>query len=373
MPPFLAISLYLKNKSGAANVNLLVSGPGPEAQVIDIIVSLRYFEIMTNRKQAVSDEAVEEVRTEKGSETKLIPSKTSAPAKPPATYDPLRLYLYEIGQYDLLSREEEKALAIQYYKSQDQDAAYRLVTANLRLVVKIAMEFQHYWMKNLLDLIQEGNVGLMQALRKFDPYKEVKFSYYASFWIKANILKFIMDNWHLVRVGTTQAQRKLFYNLKKEKERLLSQGMEPGPKLLAERLNVREKDIIEMDQRLNAWDVFLDAPLRDDAEDTHMNFLASDKERVDDVLAESEINSLLREKLGAFRLTLNDREQEILDRRILSEKPETLQDMGERFGISRERVRQLETRIKEKIRNYLLEEIPDLEADDYFFGFREGK
>lgn len=305
-------------------------------------------------------------------ETKLIPSRTSAPAQPPTTYDPLRLYLYEIGQYDLLSREDEKDLTIQYHESRDQEAAYRLVTSNLRLVVKIAMEYQNYWMKNLLDLIQEGNVGLMQALRKFDPYKEVKFSYYASFWIKANILKFIMDNWHLVRVGTTQTQRKLFYNLKKEKERLLSQGFEPGPKLLAERLNVREKDVIEMDQRLNAWDVSLDAPLRDDAEDTHMNFLTSDKESVDDVLAESEISSLLREKLGTFRLTLDDRERDILDRRILSEEPETLQDMGERFGISRERVRQLETRIKENIRTYLLEEVPDLEAGDYLSGFREG-
>ena len=191
--------------------------------------------------------------------------------------------------------------------------AYRLITSNLRLVIKIAMDFQNYWMKNLMDLIQEGNVGLVQALNKFDPHRGVKFSYYASFWIKAYILKFIMDNWHLVRVGTTQAQRKLFYNLKKEKDRLLAQGIEPGPKLLSENLQVSEKDVVEMDQRLSGYEVSLNAPVRDDAEDSHLNFLASESEAVDDLLAENQIKVLLFEKLEEFRRTLNEREQQILD------------------------------------------------------------
>ncbi len=299
----------------------------------------------------------------------LLPIPSGPTGTAPAGFDPLRRYLYEIGKHDLLSREEETELAIRYKDKGDQEAAYRLVTANLRLVVKIAMDFQHFWMKNLLDLIQEGNVGLMQAVRKFDPYRDVKFSYYASFWIKAYILKFIMDNWHLVRVGTTQAQRKLFYNLKKEKDRLLAEGLEPGPRLLAERMNVNERDVVEMDQRLNAWDVSLDAPVRDDGNsDAHMAFLASDEEAVDDVLAENQIRELLAEKLSEFRRTLNEREEKILDLRILTDEPATLQDMGEEFGISRERVRQLETRIKDKIRKYLLEEIPELEAGDYLEG-----
>ena len=221
-------------------------------------------------------------------------------------------------------------------------------------------------MKNLLDLIQEGNVGLMQALKKFDPTRGVKFSYYASYWIKAYILKFIMDNWHLVRVGTTQTQRKLFYNLKKEKERLLSMGIEPGPKLLAQNLDVTEKDVVEMDQRLEGRDMYLDAPLREGADDSHMNFLAADNAAVDDMLAQSEISTLLTEKLSEFRETLDDREKEILDRRILAEDPETLQDMGERFGISRERVRQLEERIKKNIRTFLVEGLPELDVADYF-------
>lgn len=302
----------------------------------------------------------------------IPPAESDYAAKAPVTYDPLRRYLYEIGRHQLLSREEETELAIRYKEHKDQEAAYRLVTGNLRLVVKIAMEFQHYWMKNLLDLIQEGNVGLMQALKKFDPYRGVKFSYYASFWIKAYILKFIMDNWHLVRVGTTQAQRKLFYNLKKEKERLLAEGLEPGPKLLAERLSVNEKDVVEMGQRLDAWDVSLDAPVREDAEDSHLAFLAADEAAVDDVLAGNQLRDLLREKLIEFRRTLNEREEVILDRRILADRPDTLQDMGEEFGISRERVRQLETRIKTRIKDYLLAEIPELDPEDFLSGLGQG-
>jgi RNA polymerase sigma-32 factor len=286
----------------------------------------------------------------------------------PAAHDPLKRYLHEIGKFDLLEREEETALAIRYKEDDDQDAAFKLITANLRLVVKIAMEFQSYWMKNLLDLIQEGNVGLMQALRKYDPYRGVKFSYYASFWIKAYILKSIMDNFHLVRVGTTQAQRKLFYNLKKERDRLLAEGIEPGPKLLAERLDVSEKDVVEMGQRLDGREVSLDAPIKAGADDAHISFLAANNEPVDDILAEGEIRGLLMEKLNLFRNTLDEREKEILDQRILSENPLTLQDMGESFGVSRERVRQLEERIKNKIRVYLLEEIPELQAEDYLSG-----
>ena len=144
------------------------------------------------------------------------------------TYDPLQIYLWEIRRYKLLTKKEELELAIRYREKGDQVAAHKLILANLRLVVKIAMDFHRYWMKNLMDLIQEGNVGLMMAVKKFDPHKGIKFSYYASFWIKAYILKFIMENWKLVKIGTTQAQRKLFFNLAKEKDRLLSLGYDPA-------------------------------------------------------------------------------------------------------------------------------------------------
>ncbi len=294
-----------------------------------------------------------------------LPPLEITSGKLPGPFDPLRRYLYEISRYQLLTREEETQLALRYRETGDEQAAFRLVTSNLRLVVKIALEFQNYWMKNLLDLIQEGNVGLMQALKKFDPQRGVKFSYYASFWIKAYILKSIMDNWHLVRLGTTQAQRKLFYNLKKEKDRLLAEGIDPGPQLLSERLQVSEKDVVEMDQRLSGREVSLDAPVRDDTDESRLSFLASAEEPVDDILATGQMMTLLKNKLNEFRKTLGERERMILDRRILAETPATLHDMGEAFGVSRERVRQIEERIKERIRKYLLEEIPDLDASDY--------
>ena len=196
-----------------------------------------------------------------------------------------------------------------------------MITSNLRLVVKIALDFQKYWMKNLLDLIQEGNIGLMQAIRKFDPYRGIKLSYYASFWIKAYILKFIMDNWKLVKIGTTQAQRKLFYNLKREKEKLRAQGFEPGPKLLADALNVREEEVVEMDQRLGGWELSLDAPLKEGSDEYHKNFLpthgAPGGGNAGPGGAERHVSA---RSCAEFRRELNDKELDILDLRLLAEK-----------------------------------------------------
>jgi RNA polymerase sigma-32 factor len=289
------------------------------------------------------------------------PVATAAERSHLVSLDPFRLYLDEIKRYPLLSREEERDLAIRYREKHDIDAAYRLITANLRLVVKIAMDFQRYWMQNLMDLIQEGNVGLMQAAKKFDPYRGYKFSYYASFWIKAYIIKFIMDNWKLVKIGTTQAQRKLFFNLRKEKERLEAQGIEASPKLLSHRLDVKESEIIEMDQRLNSWEISLDSPLKEDSEDTHKSFLPSDDVPVDDQLADKEAKALLHDKLVLFRQQLKDKEAVIFDKRLLTDEPMTLQEIGDKFGISRERVRQLESRLKKKLKAYLEEEIADID------------
>ena len=285
----------------------------------------------------------------------------SYPSDSLVPYDPLKHYLMEIKRYPLLTREEEQRLAIRYKEKGDMEAAYRLITSNLRLVVKIALSFQRHWMRNLMDLIQEGNIGLMQAVKKFDPYRGYKLSYYASFWIKAYIIKFIMDNWKLVKIGTTQAQRKLFFNLRKEKERLLSMGFEPGPKLLAERLDVKESEVIEMDQRLGSWEVSLDAPIKEDSASDHQSFIPSDDVAADEQLADFERGEILKEKLASFRTTLPEKERFIFDKRLMAEEPMTLQEIGDSYGISRERVRQIQVRITRKIKAYLQEEIEDIE------------
>jgi RNA polymerase sigma-32 factor len=236
-----------------------------------------------------------------------------------------------------------------------------MVTANLRLVVKIALEFQRVWMQNLLDLIQEGNIGLMQAVNKFDPYKNVKFSYYASFWIKAYILKFIMDNWRLVKIGTTQGQRKLFFKLKKEKQKLIDEGFDPKPKLLSERLGVSEREIVDMDQRLDGWDVSLDAPLKDDSDTERIEFLGADVESTEDQVAKKEMEALLHNKISEFKKMMTSRELDIFEQRIFSDSPATLQEIGDRYSISRERVRQVEKNIIKKMREFFKREIPDFD------------
>lgn len=277
-------------------------------------------------------------------------------------YDPLQRYLAEISQYKLLSREEEVELGRRVQEEGDVESAYILVTSNLRLVVKIALEFQRVWMQNLLDLIQEGNIGLMQAVRKFDPYKNVKFSYYASFWIKAYILKFIMDNWRLVKIGTTQGQRKLFFKLKKEKQKLIDEGFDPKPKLLSDRLGVSEREIIDMDQRLDGWDVSLDAPLKEDSNTERIEFISTETDSAETRVANKEMEVLLHTKIEEFREQMTDRELEIFDLRIFSDTPVTLQEIGDRYGISRERVRQVEKNVIKKMREFFKNEIPDYAA-----------
>ncbi|MGD8229953.1 MAG: RNA polymerase factor sigma-32 [Desulfobacteraceae bacterium] len=290
-------------------------------------------------------------------------SKRYAKKSSLALADPLQMYLMDIGQHGLLSREEEKKLAIRIRENNDQEAAHRLINANLRLVVKIALDFQRYWTKNLLDLIQEGNLGLIQAVKKFDPYRGIKFSYYASFWIKAYILKFVMENWKLVKIGTTQNQRKLFFKLAKERDKLLAQGLEPQPKLLAERLEVREDEVVEMTQRLGGWEVSIDAPLREDSRDQYRDILPDPGKGLDEKVSGKQRREVLSSKIKEFRQGLSGREADIFDNRIMSENPETLQQLGDKYGISRERVRQVEGMIVSHAKEWLEQEIPDFEAD----------
>jgi RNA polymerase sigma-32 factor len=285
----------------------------------------------------------------------------------PALSNPaLHRYLQEISHYELLSREETEELAIQFQETGDPDAAYRLVSSNLRLVVKVAMDFQKYWMQNFMDLIQEGNVGLVQATKKFDPYRGVKFSYYAAYWIRAYILKFIMDNWRLVKIGTTQAQRKLFFSLNKEKKQLEAQGFKPEVKLLAERLNVKESEVIEMGQRMDNWDVSLEAPVRSDSEDEQKSFLPSEGPAIEEIVASHEMRERLGEILAGMHDKLNEKEQVILSTRLLSDEPKTLQTIADEFHISRERVRQIEANLLKKLRKQFEKEMPDIQ--DFFSG-----
>lgn len=277
-------------------------------------------------------------------------------------FDPLRRYLQEIGKFGILSEDEERALAIRYRDQGDRDAALKLVVSNLRLAVKIALEYHRYWTTNLLDLIQEGNVGLMQAVARFDPYRGTRFTTYASFWIRAYILKFIMDNWRLVKIGTTQAQRRLFFDLNKEKQRLEQMGFDPVPKLVAQRLSVKPEEVVEMDQRMEMPDVSLDARVDADTSATLGDLIPGHATPPDEELGQHEFQRLLGQKLSEFRQGLSAREQDIFEQRMIAEEPLTLREIGERYAISPERVRQIEAEILEKARTFLRKEIPDLDV-----------
>lgn len=275
-------------------------------------------------------------------------------------YDSLQSYLTEIRRYPLLTREEEHQLALRYKEAGDVEAAYRLVTANLRLVVMIAREYQRAF-RSLLDLIQEGNTGLMEAAKNFDPYRGVRFPSYAVWWIRAYIIRYIMNNWRMVKIGTTQAQRKLFFNLQKEKDRLEAEGFSAEPKLIAQRLDVKESEVVEMEQRLAGRDLSVDAPSEPGGETTMLDFLASQTPDVEEAVGVAESRELIGRKVKEFGATLTGKDRVIFDARLMAEEPLTLQDIGDRYGISRERVRQIEERIKKKLKTYLLAECPDLQ------------
>ena len=312
----------------------------------------------------------ESKKKKKPMETKQLVSMPDDKNLPVVSHTGLQRYLQEISQFPLLSREETEELAIHYKETGDAEAAYKLVSSNLRLVVKVAMDFQKYWMQNFLDLIQEGNVGLVQAAKKFDPFREVKFSYYAAYWIRAYILKFIMDNWRMVKIGTTQAQRKLFFSLNKERKLLESQGFKPDTKLLAQRLNVKETEVIEMSQRMDNWDVSLESPVREDSDDEQKDFIPHAGPSVEEVVAGREIKERMYDILNDLQKSLNDKERTILQTRLLSDEPQTLQDIADIFGISRERVRQIEVNLLKKMKKYLEQEVPDIKN---FFGKEESE
>ena len=276
--------------------------------------------------------------------------------------DPLAAYLHEIRKYGELSEEEEHDLAQHYKKTSDPAAAYRLITSNLKVVVKVAMRFRREW-QNTMDLIQEGNVGLMHAVKNFDPFRGVRLPVYAKWWIKAYILKYILDNWRLVKIGTTNTRRKLLYNLNKEKEKLEREGFTPSSKLLAERFGVDEKEVIEVQAGLGASDISMDTPLKEDSDLAPSHFLSDGTHPGEEVEVE-QFRELLRKTVDAFAETLKPVEREIIENRILSDDPLSLQEIGDRYQVTREAIRQAEQRMLKKLKVHLMETMP--EVAEYF-------
>ncbi len=307
--------------------------------------------------EALAEQAVVDATGE------VVPASTPAKVgggKSLARMDALQAYMNQVQKHPLLTPEEEKELAVSYAETGDVDAAAKLVTSNLRLVVKIAYEYRRAY-RNMMDLVQEGNIGLMQAIKRYDPYRGVKVSSYSAYWIRAYMLRFILNNWRLVKIGTTQAQRKLFFNLNKEKAKLTAMGIEPTDAEIAKRLKVEEREVVEMDRRLSRGDASLDVPVGDaeGRQTTRLELLPSTGAAPDAVAEQREIAEIVRERLDVFRETLEGKELIIFDKRVVADEPLTLQELGNEFGVSRERVRQLEARMTKRLREFLRETLGD--------------
>jgi RNA polymerase sigma-32 factor len=310
---------------------------------------------VSSLKSTISDEAAE---PERGSA--LVPQLSSTD-RSLGPVDALSAYMAQLAKYAPISREEEYALAVRWVEDGDEDAARQLVLANLRLVVKIAMEYRRAW-TNVLDLIQSGNVGLLEAVRRFDPYQDVKLTSYAVYWIRAYILKYVMDNFRTVRLGRSRAQRKLFFRLNKEKRQLELEGFEVGPKLLAERLEVTEEDVIDMEQRMSQSDLSLNAPARKDEPGAEFgDFVSVAGENAEQAIGDSQLSRVFQQTIAQFSAGLGERDRQIVEERIVAEDQRTLQELADEFGISRERVRQLEKRLVDQLREYMKANLVDFE------------
>ncbi len=280
----------------------------------------------------------------------------AVPVKSSASTDPLSQYVREISRYKLLSLEEEDALLKELHSTGDIEVAKKLVLANLRLVVKIALEYRSAW-QNVMDLIQEGNIGLMKAVSKYDSSKGAKLSYYASWWIRSYILKYILDNFRLVKIGTTNDQKKLFFNLLKEKDRLIGMGINPDSKLISSNLGVSEKSVAIMENRLGTGSSDLSIESRNNDEGPNLGDILTNQDEVgvDDRLADLQGVEILKEHLQSFLTDLKERDREIFEKRLLSEVPASLQSIADQYGVSRERIRQIEERLINNLKVYMSE------------------
>jgi len=327
----------------------------------EVVEAPDFKEVESSSASNLDTSDVDEVFQSFSDELSKKKTKKIARSKAVVPYDPLQRYLAEIRSIEKLSREEEHELAVRFQEEDDMQAAYKLVMANLRLVVMVAREYQRNF-RNILDLVQEGNIGLLEAVKKYDPYKGVRFPSYAVYWVRAYMLRYLINNVRLVKVGTTQAQRKLFFNLKKEKARLEKEGFNPEAKLLAKRLNVKESEVIEMEQRLALPDLSVDAPVgaQEDGLDLH-GVLPDSAESAEDVVVREQFSEVLAGVLDEFKKTANEKEIAIIEKRLFTEEPKTLQEIADEFKLSRERIRQVESRLKSKLKDFLKEK---LELDD---------
>ena len=269
---------------------------------------------------------------------------------------PLKNYLKQISVYPLLDLKEERELALELKKSGDLEIAKKLVVHNLRLVVKIAMEYRSAW-QNTMDLIQEGNIGLMKAVSKYDPDKGAKLSYYASWWIRSYVLKFILDNFRLVKIGTTNEQKKLFFNLMREKNALLSQGKPCDTKAIAENLGVSEKAVTLMESRLHNTEIPFNRPSGDNTQDGFLSpeevYGDAEQQSIEDALADKQGLKILQDNLQGYLDGLGERDRKIFQERLLNEIPSSLQSIADQYGVSRERIRQIEERLKNNLKVYM--------------------
>ena len=268
----------------------------------------------------------------------------------PVVKNSLESYLVQINRFALLTPEEEFKLAVRYRKHNDIEAAQKLITSNLRFVVKVAFEYKSYGVK-LLDLIQEGNIGLMMAVKKFNPYKGYRFISYAIWWIRAYIQNFIIKTWSLVKIGTTQAQKKLFYKIGKVRKALESdQDSDKKYEKLATDLEVSKEDIIEMEQRMSSRDLSLDAPFDEGHELTHLDLLQEDSPNQEEIFAQEEEKGIREREIEKAMKRLNEKEIYVIKNRVMSDSPLTLQEIGDHLKLSRERVRQIESEALKKLK-----------------------
>ncbi len=280
-----------------------------------------------------------------------IPAQLPDTGRALTSTDPVTRYMAEIGRYPLLTREQEHALAIRFRDKGDAKAAEALVTSNLRFVVKVAAEYTKFGGK-LIDLVQEGNVGLMHAVKEFNPYKGTRLITYAVWWIRGYIQEFLMRQYSMVRIGTTATQRKLFYQLQREREKLEREGLAKGIKQISGKLGIPEEEVSEMHQRLSGRDVSLDAPVGDGEGNTSLLDYQSERDPsnlVDELGTKEEVAQLLA-GIEDLKPTLNEKEKFLLEARLLADEPMTLQEIGDKYGTTREAVRQMEARLIEKIK-----------------------
>ena len=320
--------------------------------------------VQPEKIEAIEDENQEivfpEIDADEIVDINPIESKSSdEDSKALSTSDPVALYMHQVKKYPVLSKEDEHKIAVQYRETKDPQLAEILVTSNLRFVVKVAAEYAKYGAK-LIDLVQEGNVGLMHAVKEYNPYKGARLITYAVWWIRGYIQEYLMRQYSMVRIGTTQAQRKLFYQLQKQKEALERMGEQEVVKQLSGKLGVSEKDVESMSQRMSGRDVSLDAPVGEGGQSQLLDFQSDGSEELDQLLGHLEQIKILKDKIDNLRDSLNERELELLDDRVLADDPLTLQEIGEKYGVSREAVRQMEARLIKKIRQQMT---PDEDSD----------